>query len=92
MGRHVLTFAALVASIGTVAVGAPARAQTYPVCMVGGYDIGNAHCDFSTYDQCRATASGIGGTCINNPASQAEPAVAASLGVVHPGRAAKRRR
>jgi hypothetical protein len=92
MGRHVLTFAALVALIGAFAVGAPARAQTYPVCMTGGYDIGNAHCDFSTYDQCRATASGIGGTCMDNPLYKAEPAVAASVGVVSPRRPAKRRR
>jgi hypothetical protein len=89
MGRNLLTFAALVASIGAVAAGAPARAETYPVCMINGYDIGGLHCDFSTYDQCRATASGIGGTCMNNPAYKAD---VASVGVVRSGRPAKRRR
>jgi hypothetical protein len=29
---------------------------------------GNPQCDFSTYRQCQATISGVGGDCIRNPA------------------------
>jgi hypothetical protein len=41
-----------------------ARAQDYPWC-VGGGD-GLVDCSYSTYAQCQATASGIGG-CFQNP-------------------------
>lgn len=41
-----------------------ARAQEYPWC-VGGGD-GLVDCSYSTYEQCQATASGIGG-CFQNP-------------------------
>ncbi|WP_079565439.1 DUF3551 domain-containing protein [Bradyrhizobium erythrophlei] len=70
MRWHLLALAALASA--TLAPGAtpPARAETYPVCLDGGFDSGSLHCDFSTIEQCRATASGIGGSCGPNPEYQ----------------------
>jgi hypothetical protein len=47
----------------------PSRAEiTYPWCaQYGGWDGGGRNCGFSTYEQCRATVSGIGGYCETNP-------------------------
>jgi hypothetical protein len=45
---------------------APARAD-YPFCRSSGGDSYSMRCDFNTFEQCQATASGIGGTCIQNP-------------------------
>ena len=65
--------AVVILTIGTVLAAGPARAQRYdpafPFCMYivewGGsprYD-----CSFYTMDQCRASASGRGGSCDPNP-------------------------
>jgi uncharacterized membrane protein YjjB (DUF3815 family) len=64
MRCHVLAFAALFTATFGFAVAPPARAETYPVCMAGGFDSRALHCDFLDFDQCRATASGIGGSCV----------------------------
>jgi len=50
---------------------APASAQPahieYPWCAVYGGDAGGAsNCGFTTIEQCRATVSGIGGSCEPN--------------------------
>jgi hypothetical protein len=48
---------------------APAHAQIYyPWCAHygGGMDGGN-NCGFSTLEQCRASVSGVGGFCAQNP-------------------------
>lgn len=54
---------ALTASIGT-----RAEAQNYPWCAdyAGGVMGGARNCGFSTYEQCAATVSGIGGFCNRN--------------------------
>lgn len=51
------------------ALAAPARAEIYyPWCAhYGGMDGGGTNCGFSTLEQCRATVSGIGGFCAQNP-------------------------
>ena len=65
--------AMMILTIGTLSAAGPAQAQRYdpafPFCMYivewGGsprYD-----CSFYTMDQCRATASGRGGSCDPNP-------------------------
>lgn len=58
-----LIFAALVL--------APVAAQEhieYPWCAVySGDSVGGTNCGFSTIEQCRATVSGIGGSCEPNP-------------------------
>ena len=45
-----------------------AQAQNYPWCaQYAGRGMGGAmNCGFSTYQQCMATVSGIGGFCIQN--------------------------
>ena len=47
----------------------PAKAEIYyPWCARYGGDMGGAsNCGFSTFEQCRATISGIGGFCEPNP-------------------------
>ena len=47
----------------------PAAAEVlYPWCaQYGGWDGGGRNCGFSTYEQCRATVSGVGGYCEVNP-------------------------
>ena len=57
----------------------PARANIeYPWCAAYGGDMGGAsNCGFTTWEQCMATVSGIGGFCEPNqfysPRAQAEP-------------------
>lgn len=50
----------------TIAFGTPAEAQNYLWCaQYGGGDTGGAmNCGFSTYQQCMADVSGIGGFCM----------------------------
>ena len=45
----------------------PAAAQTYPWCAYYGPTFGATNCGFSTFQQCLATVSGIGGNCGANP-------------------------
>jgi Protein of unknown function (DUF3551) len=46
----------------------PSSAEiTYPWCAQYGGHIGGRNCGFWTYQQCRATVSGIGGYCEANP-------------------------
>ena len=47
---------------GTAAAGAQAQAQDYPWCAIYAKD-GDTHCFFTSYEQCMATVSGIGGFC-----------------------------
>jgi uncharacterized protein DUF3551 len=51
----------------TAAITTPAQAQSYPWCAYYGGRFGGAsNCGFSTYQQCLATVSGIGGYCQPN--------------------------
>ena len=55
--------------IGTAALGCSASAQNYPWCAYyGGGDIGGGgtNCGFTTFEQCMATLSGMGGFCDRN--------------------------
>lgn len=47
---------------------APAAAQNYPWCALysGGSVGGGRNCGFTTFEQCMATVSGIGGSCFQN--------------------------
>ncbi len=74
MRWHLLGLAALSTPIFILAAVPPAAAD-YPVCMAGGYDSRALHCDFTDLDQCRATASGIGGSCTLNPYYHPAPPV-----------------
>jgi hypothetical protein len=79
MRQVLIALAALFTLASTFSPVAPARAQTYPVCLAGGSDEDGMRCDYTSLDQCRATASGIGGSCVINPASTAN-AFASSRG------------
>jgi Protein of unknown function (DUF3551) len=69
--RKVLMIAALLASASIFSQAAPAAAQTYAVCLAGSGDEDNMRCDYTTLEQCRETASGMGGFCVANPAAPA---------------------
>jgi hypothetical protein len=64
------------ALIVTTALGTPAHAQNYPWCAYySGRALGGAsNCGFTTFQQCLATVSGIGGFCepIRNTARRAD--------------------
>jgi hypothetical protein len=67
--------------IGTVAIAAPTRAQTYdpayPICMQVFGKINYFDCRFTSIPQCAASASGRGAQCVVNPyyAGDREPPV-----------------
>jgi hypothetical protein len=50
---------------GVSAFGSVALAQNYPWCAQysGGQNGGGQNCGFTTFEQCMATVSGIGGFC-----------------------------
>lgn len=53
-----------VGSISAAGSGPAAAAPVYPYC----FSLRDAYqCEYSSYGQCMATASGIGGECIVNP-------------------------
>jgi hypothetical protein len=61
----VATFATFAAVFDTVS---PARAEiNYPFCIGGEADDKAVQCEFTTLDQCQASASGTGGSCFANP-------------------------
>jgi len=77
MRRSFIALGALITA-ASIYGAAPARAEIdYPVCRSGGGDEGgySMRCDYSTLEQCQATAAGIGGSCVMNPfyASKANP-------------------
>ena len=62
----------------------PAEAQNYPWCAYYGPHFGATNCGFSTFQQCLATISGIGGSCGANPMYR--PAPRSYLSTRHPRR------
>ena len=62
--RRLITAVAALTSASIAVVATPAAAETYRVCLDGG---GALHCDYANLDQCRASASGTGGSCVMNP-------------------------
>ena len=61
--------AALLIAGALAAFPKPAAAETvYPWCAIySERTVGATNCGFSTFAQCRATISGIGGMCVENP-------------------------
>jgi len=60
----------LLAAAAITLMGAtPSLAREYPWCSrINAYGMTDTpQCDFSTYEQCRATVSGQGGDCVQNP-------------------------
>jgi hypothetical protein len=64
--RKILIIAATLVAAG-VAGSSPGLARSYPWCAKTPINGGNPECNFSTYQQCQATISGVGGSCIRNP-------------------------
>ncbi|MCA6111112.1 DUF3551 domain-containing protein [Bradyrhizobium sp. CNPSo 4026] len=58
---------ALLALANVFIAAAPARAESYPVCLAG-EESGSLECEYASLEQCRATASGGVGYCVTNPA------------------------
>jgi Protein of unknown function (DUF3551) len=56
-----------------VCIEKPAEAQNYPWCAYENLRGGATNCGFSTFQQCLATVSGIGGSCGPNPQYQRSP-------------------
>ena len=63
-------FSLLLISAWTLSVVSAATAKSYAVCLAGGNASCALACDFVTFEQCRATASGIGGSCVVNSATE----------------------
>lgn len=78
---RLIHLAAILAALAAPALLAPSPARAnieYPWCAAYGGDMGGAsNCGFTTWEQCMATVSGIGGFCepnqFYNPRAQAEP-------------------
>jgi hypothetical protein len=64
--KTVIFAVGLIIAAGALTNGA--QAQNYPWCAVygGGRGGGGQNCGFSTYEQCMATLSGMGGFCNRN--------------------------
>jgi hypothetical protein len=76
--RHFILTASMLAlaAIATpLATTGPAEAVEYPYCASGQW-AGGGGCSYSTLDQCRASISGVGGSCVTNPRYAANPSAA----------------
>ena len=63
-----LSLLSLAFLLGTAAIATRAEAEDYPWCAIYSKD-GDAHCFFSTREQCLADVSGIGGFCEFRPSA-----------------------
>ncbi|AVT78563.1 DUF3551 domain-containing protein [Rhodopseudomonas palustris] len=62
-----LAFAAVLAGAGLFSAATPAEARDYPYCLTSpGYGY-PGDCNYASYGQCRAAASGRLADCIVNP-------------------------
>jgi hypothetical protein len=68
MRRTPIASIVLVSSISVLSSATLARAASYPVCLAGGSS--NAlRCNYANFEECRTSASGGLGYCVENPAS-----------------------
>ena len=68
MRKLALLLTAVAAAAATSAVPPPAKAAEYLWCaQYGTWGGGGRNCGFVSYQQCMATISGIGGSCIRSP-------------------------
>ena len=59
---------------GTQVSSAQSAAYSYPWCLLGGPKDTNAlSCYYTSWEQCRATMSGLGGICVESPYYHAQP-------------------
>jgi hypothetical protein len=52
--------------LATAVTAQPARAQNYPWCARYGTPYDDTSCGFTSYEQCQASVSGVGGFCEKN--------------------------
>jgi uncharacterized protein DUF3551 len=59
----------------TTVLNTPTKAQNYPWCALydSGSDGGGTNCGFTSFEQCMATARGLGSNCQLNPQYQPPP-------------------
>jgi hypothetical protein len=71
-------FVIAAALLGETQFGNAQSPYSYPWCALGGHRASNAlSCYYTSWEQCRATMSGIGGNCVRSPyyhAQATEPA------------------
>ena len=67
--RKATGFAAALAGlvVGLAMSSNEAVAQNYPYCAMGGGRNSYENCGFTSYGQCQASVSGVGGYCTRNP-------------------------
>jgi len=65
--RSILAAAALLLAAGGLIGTGTAEARDYPWCSRAANSDFNPSCGFTSYAQCMATVSGLGGDCIRNP-------------------------
>ena len=55
-------------SVAVIGIGTRAEAQNYPWCAIysGGAVSGGTNCGFISFEQCMATARGLGSFCYRN--------------------------
>ena len=56
--------------ITAMTIGTSAQAQNYPWCAQYGTGMGGMNCGFTSFQQCLADVSGIGGFCTQNSTYQ----------------------
>jgi len=66
MRKTPIALIVLFSSVSVLSLATPAA--SYPLCLTGGSD-NSMRCDYTTLEQCRASASGGLGYCVGNPAS-----------------------
>jgi hypothetical protein len=77
---RISAFVALMLMTAAALAPRPAAAFNYPWCATY-YDVslGMKSCAFTSYEQCMATVSGVGGICAQNPFYPPQPPYAGRL-------------
>jgi hypothetical protein len=81
---RMILVAAAIAGAASVMTPSDAQAQFHPWCAFYTRGAGS-NCGFTTYGQCMATVSGIGGWCQRNPFLAYGPGPYYGPGVAEPG-------
>jgi len=72
--RILTLFVVAAALLGETQISNAQSAYSYPWCALGGHRGSNAmSCYYTSWEQCRATMSGIGGNCVQSPYYGAQP-------------------
>jgi hypothetical protein len=70
----IVLFVVAAALLGETQVSNAQSPYSYPWCLLGGMRGSNAlSCYYTSWEQCRETASGRGGTCVESPYYHAQP-------------------